>query len=171
MTPHHLAVQLAARVRPSGKILEPCAGNGNFVRALRPYGDVRWCEIDLGVDFFQWTEPVDWIVTNPPWSQFANFLKHSLTIADHVALMSTVNHWWTGYRVRLIREGGFRYQHLILFDPPDSFPATGFQLGMMVVSKQHVGDLCIETLETSEGDSPQGLLSLNGSLGEKDDAV
>jgi hypothetical protein len=45
---------------------------------------VDWCEIKRGRDFFAWTEPVDWIVTNPPWSQFRAFLQHAMTLAEKV---------------------------------------------------------------------------------------
>lgn len=146
MTPHALAVQLVAQVRPSGLILEPCAGNGNFVRALRPYGEVRWCEKDLGQDFFAWTTPVDWIVTNPPWSAFRAFLQHAIEVADHIAFMATVNHWWTSRRVALLQTAGFGYERLVLFERPDTFPPTGFQLGMMVISRGYGGPLQIESL-------------------------
>jgi hypothetical protein len=37
MTPPRLARALAKAIKPSGLILEPCAGSGNFVRALKPY--------------------------------------------------------------------------------------------------------------------------------------
>jgi hypothetical protein len=78
------------RDQPSGTILEPCSGRGAFVRALRSYGQVHSCEIDRGSDFFQWTEHVDWIVTNPPWSQYRPFLDHALRVADRVAFVSTL---------------------------------------------------------------------------------
>jgi hypothetical protein len=65
MTPPALARALVRALQPSGTILEPCAGTGNFVKALRPYGQVSSCEIDRGADFLAWTEHVDWIVTNP----------------------------------------------------------------------------------------------------------
>src|SRR5215207_4048248 len=95
MTPLPLAREIVARLQPRGLILEPCAGAGAFVQALASYGQVEWCEIDRGRNFFLWDQRVDWIVTNPPWSQFRAFLEHSISLADHVAFLATVNHWWT----------------------------------------------------------------------------
>lgn len=65
MTPLPVATTIVAALRPSGTILEPFAGDGSFVRALKPYGRVRWCEIDRGRDFFAWNKPIDWIISNP----------------------------------------------------------------------------------------------------------
>jgi hypothetical protein len=75
MTPPRLAETLVQRLQPSGTMLEPCAGSGAFVRALRPFGRVLSCEIDHGSDFLEWTQRVDWIITNPPWSQFRAFSR------------------------------------------------------------------------------------------------
>lgn len=118
--------------------------------ALASYGQVEWCEIDRGRDFFQWRQPVDWIITNPPWSQFRPFLEHSLSLADHVAFMATVNHWWTKRRCRMISKAAFGYERLLLFEPPMEFRPTGFQLGMMLISRSYKGPLAIEHVETPE---------------------
>jgi hypothetical protein len=84
-------------LRASGSILEPCAGDGVFVCALRGRGEVFWCETDPkrrrsnSRSFDDLTEHVDWIVTNPPWSQYRRFIAHALTVADSVAFTSTLN--------------------------------------------------------------------------------
>ena len=146
MTPFWLAEMIVHHLQPTGRMLEPCAGRGAFVKALSEFGDVEWCEIDLGRDFFAWSEPVDWIITNPPWSQFRRFLEHSLRLAHDVALMATVNHWWTRQRCAMLTRSGFGYRRLLLFDAPMDFPPTGFQLGMMHVSRGYEGALDIEFL-------------------------
>ena len=128
-----------------GTVLEPCAGSGNIVKALTGF-DTKTCEITEGRDFFEWHEHVDWIVTNPPWSQFRPFLQHSLEVADNIAFLVTVNHWWTKARVRMVNEAGFGYKDLFLIDTPPEFPATGFQLGMMYIRKGWYGPLFIEQL-------------------------
>ncbi len=149
MTPPRLARALVAILQPSGVILEPCAGTGAFVRALRPHGDVRWCEIDRGRDFFDWTEPVDDIVSNPPWSSFARVLAHALQIARHrVALVATVNHFWTRHRRALVRKAGFGMERIVEFDAPREWGApTGFQLGMIVLTKGYTGPCAMELLK------------------------
>jgi len=65
---------LVEQLRPEGRILEPCAGDGAFLEAL-PRG-AEWCGIKRGRDFLQWRGRVDWIITNPPWSQIRVFLRH-----------------------------------------------------------------------------------------------
>lgn len=147
MTPPRLARALVRELRPSGTILEPCAGSGNFVRALRPCGQVFSCEIEKGIDFLQWTQHVDWIVTNPPWSQFRAFLVHSLKVADRVAMVTTINHLWTRHRRAAILRAGFGLERIIEFDPPREWQSTGFQLGMVLLTRGHCGGCAVERLE------------------------
>lgn len=147
MTPLPVARAIAAALRPSGTILEPFTGDGSFVRALKPYGRVCWCEIDRGRDFFKWTEPVSWIISNPPWSQCRAALDHALTLADHVVFLVTVNHWWTRARVRSVRDAGFGYRELLLIETPDTFKATGFAIGAMHVEREYRGPLAIRDLD------------------------
>lgn len=145
MTPEPLARELVEALNPYGVVLEPCAGDGAFVRAVTDYmgddADVVACEIALGRDFFAWSTPVDWVITNPPWSQFAKFLSHSLRLANNVAMLVTVNHWFTKARVRNVLNGGFGYRRLILVDWPEQFPPSGFQLGMMHVQRGYRGPM------------------------------
>jgi hypothetical protein len=152
MTPPRLARALVAALQPTGVLLEPCAGTGNFVRALRPHGDVRWCEISRGRDFFEWVEPVDEIITNPPWSQFRRFLDHALRLARRrVALVATVNHFWTRHRRELVRRAGFGIEAIIEFPAPPEWHATGFQLGMVVLTRGHAGPCAVLALPSTTG--------------------
>jgi hypothetical protein len=137
-TPPALAAIVAAHFRPQGRILEPCAGAGNFLRALNDLGptvSACWCEIRHGRDFFAWREPVDWIVTNPPWSQFRAFLQHAMTVADQVVFLVTVNHLWTRARLRDIAAAGFGLREILLLDTPAAFPPLGFQLGAVHLAR------------------------------------
>jgi hypothetical protein len=138
-TPVPLARALVEILRPEGRILEPCVGEGSFLLAL-PEG-TEWCEIKRGRDFYEWCAPVDWIVTNPPWSQMRRFLRHSFAIADHVAVLITINHVWTRARLRDAREQGFGLKQIILVDTPASFPQSGFQLGMVVYQRGYTGPI------------------------------
>ncbi|HRI83475.1 MAG TPA: hypothetical protein PLF88_13610 [Opitutaceae bacterium] len=126
-TPAVLARMLVRHFRPRGRVLEPCCGEGRILHCL-PRG-ACWCEIRRGRDFFAWTEPVDWIITNPPWSQIRPFLQHAMKLADHVVFLLTINHVWTKARLRDIREAGFGIREILLVDMPPEFPQSGFQLG------------------------------------------
>jgi hypothetical protein len=126
-TPDYLAKQIVEHFSPSGKILEPCCGNGVFLKYL-PTAD--WCEIDKGRDFFNWSEPVDWIVTNPPYSKYREFLKHSFEVADNVVFLQFVNAFFMRARVRLMIDMGFKINEILYLDtPPKPWPQTGFQVG------------------------------------------
>lgn len=140
-TPVSLALSLAKELRPSGVILEPCEGSGAFSQALEPFGTVITLEKDRGDDFGFWSEHVDWVITNPPWSNFRVFLSHALEVSDNVAFLATVNHWWTKRRVSDVQRAGFGYRSLLLCDWPVEWPSSGFQLGMMHIAKGYQGPL------------------------------
>jgi hypothetical protein len=148
MTPSTLAEQVAAAFKPKSTILDPCAGDGSFARALKKYGRVRTCEIDKGKDFFDWKTRVTWVgPTNPPWSKFRSFLNHAMTLAPNVVFVSPVVHWWTRRRVADVRKAGFGYRRLVLMDQaPEGWPPTGFQLGAMHIRRGYTGRLKLERL-------------------------
>lgn len=143
-TPRELARRLVSHFQPAGRILEPCRGQGNLYRFL-PKGAL-WCEIEKGRDFFEWSEPVDWIITNPPWSQIREFLKHSMRVADHVVFLMTINHVWTKARIRDIREAGFGIREITLLEMPREFPQSGFQLGAVYVRRGWSGKITFNDL-------------------------
>lgn len=138
-TPPALARLLVRHFRPRGMILEPCCGDGRIMRCL-PVG-AHWCEIQRGRDFFAWSEPVDWIITNPPWSQIRPFLQHALSLADHVVFLLTINHLWTKARLRDIHAAGFGIREILLVDMPASFPQSGFQLGAVHLQRGWRGSI------------------------------
>lgn len=131
-TPPHLAKLIVDEFKPTGRILEPCAASGNFLK-LMPGAD--WCEIRQGRDFLAYQGKVDWIVTNPPWSQIRVFLNHAFRVADDIVFLMTVNHAWTRARVRDASEAGFAIKTLLLVDMPIEFPQSGFQLGAVHYSR------------------------------------
>ncbi|GAA5150432.1 hypothetical protein GCM10023213_49110 [Prosthecobacter algae] len=131
-TPLELAGRIVKHFKPTGRILEPCKGEGNFLHFMP---GASWCEISEGRDFFDWTTPVDWIITNPPWSEIRTFLQHSMDLANDIVFLMTVNHVWTKARVRDIYSRGFCIKEICLVEMPDSFPQSGFQLGAIHISR------------------------------------
>lgn len=63
-TPDWLAKQICGMFDIKGKVLEPCKGEGSFLKYLPTNTD--WCEIADGKNYYDYNEKVDWIVTNPP---------------------------------------------------------------------------------------------------------
>lgn len=94
-TPEWVAADIVRYFKPRGRVLEPCCGGGAFMRFL-PAGTM-WCEIAKGRDFFDWSEPVDWIVTNPPYSQTRQFLRHALALANNVVFLVPPRNIFSGY--------------------------------------------------------------------------
>lgn len=144
MTPIELAEKLAKHFNPKGNGLEPCCGTGNILRFL---DNADWCEISKGKDFFDYTNKVDYIFTNPPWSKIRTFLNHSMELAEDVYFLCTINHLWTKARLRDIKEHGFGIKEICIFDTPKTFPQTGFQLGMFHVQRGWNGDIKFSEIE------------------------
>jgi len=136
-TPDFLAQQIVEWIKPTGVVLEPCAGNGAFVKAITNYGcEVLQCEITNGTNFFDFHRQVDWIITNPPWSDARRFMLHSMTLSNNIAFLITINHVIAlKARVRDIKQRGFWMTRCLLLDTPREFPQSGFQLGVCVVQK------------------------------------
>ena len=84
-TPPKLAGDMLAFFQPTGICLDPCKGDGAFYN-LFPAGR-EWCEIEQGRDFYAWTKPVDWILSNPPFSNLLAWIRHSFTIANDVVYL------------------------------------------------------------------------------------
>jgi hypothetical protein len=138
-TPIEVTKQIVKHFNPKGKILEPCKGEGNFLKVLPK--ETLWCEILEGKDFFDFNERVDWIITNPPYSIFRKFMNHSMELADEIVFLITINHIWLKARLRDIKEKGFGIKEIILLDTPKTFPSSGFQVGVIHLSKGYKGNI------------------------------
>jgi len=142
-TPLNLAKRIVEHFKPTGKILEPCKGEGNFLQFMP---GAQWCEISEGKNFFDWSAKVDWIVTNPPWSQIRPFLQHAMSVADNIVFLITVNHMWTKARIRDVQQRGFGIKEICLVEMPTSFPQSGFQLGAIQVSRNWIGPIALSDI-------------------------
>ncbi len=148
-TPPALARQLLDHFKPRGGVLEPCRGDGNIFRLL-PAGSF-WCEIKEDRDFFARDRPVDWIITNPPWSQVRRFLQHAMSISENVVFLLTINHVWTKARLLDIWAEGFGLREIVLVDMPASFPQSGFQLGAVLLERSWKGAVSLTDLTSHAG--------------------
>lgn len=84
-TPPSLAKDIVDFFSPSGNCLDPCCGSGAFL-SLLPVGS-EWCEITQGRDFYAWGKPVDWIIGNPPYSNYSAWLRHSMKVAENIVYL------------------------------------------------------------------------------------
>jgi hypothetical protein len=130
-----LAKAIVQHFSPTGRCLEPFLGAGAFFDAL-PDG-CAWCEISQGRDFFAFNEQVDWIITNPPFSNLTEIFAHAFNIsADCVFLIPISKYWSSAPRLALAHTyGGLKeIVHVgpgraIGFDIGFPFAAMHFQRG------------------------------------------
>ncbi len=88
-TPPKLAQDMVTYFSPVGVCLDPCAGDGIFFNLL-PDGS-EWCEIERGRDFYAWTKPADWIISNPPYSHLLSWIRHSFKVAKDIVYLMPSN--------------------------------------------------------------------------------
>lgn len=136
-TPREIARAMVEYLSPSGKILEPCKGEGVFMDYLPT--DTDWCEITEGRDFYDYHKKVDWIVTNPPYSDFNNFLEHSFELAENVGLLLPVAKVFKSMgTIRIIKKFGWFPKLWILPANKCGFP-FGFPCGIFHFKKGYSG--------------------------------
>jgi hypothetical protein len=150
-TPPELAERIVKHFHPRGMLLEPCAGKHAFTNAMWPYSrfPVDCCEIDVGSDFLSdnFSGNYDWIITNPPWSKFRDFLKKSMEVSENIVFLSLLNAWFMKARVRDMREAGFGMVEILMLDtPPKPWPQTGFQLSAVHIKRDYRGPVTITHL-------------------------
>lgn len=89
-TEDFVSVKILELLNPAGTILDPCKGDGSFYNNF--YTETKYyCEIDEGKNFFEWDKKIDWIIGNPPYSHFEEFLRHSFNLADNVSYLVPIN--------------------------------------------------------------------------------
>jgi len=115
-----VASAICKHFQPHGKVLEPFKGTGIFLNELP--ANTLWCEINEGRNFYKFTQQVDWIITNPPWSDLTDVMAHAFSIAKHTVLLIPVSKLYSSApRMKLEREvAGVREQLML---------GTGRQIG------------------------------------------
>jgi hypothetical protein len=104
MTPPEVARMLIAKVPlvAGDSVLDSAVGTGSFF--LNYPSDVKGL---YSTDFYNWTEIVDWIVTNPPYSGLEEWLKHSFEVADKGVAYLLGLHNITPRRLEIGDKAGF----------------------------------------------------------------
>jgi len=135
-TPAAVASDIVSYFNPSGKCLDPCKGDGVFLRYLPLDSD--WCEIREGKDFFAYNQSVDWIIGNPPYSIFVDFLRHSFSIASNVVYLVPTNKIFQSFKVMdQIKEYGGIHTMLVYGAGWNIGMPFGFSVGAFYFKKNH----------------------------------
>lgn len=104
-TPPHIAKDMCERFSMEGVGLDPCCGEGIFLKYLPE--STEWCEIRKGVDFFDRTRPVDWIIGNPPYSIFSDWFSHSFALSNNIIYLIPINKLFGSWnKVQSVRNYG-----------------------------------------------------------------
>lgn len=137
-TPNLVSKQIIDFLKPSGLILDPCKGDGAFFDFL-PKGSL-YCELQEGKDFFDFTDKVDWIIGNPPYSIFEQFLKHSFELSNNVSYLVPTNKVFQRQLImdRISKYGGLK--SIIVYGSGTliNFP-FGFSVGNFHFEKDYKG--------------------------------
>lgn len=82
-TPSLLAKELVSLI-PLEKgdiVLDPALGSGVFYNNLPTFVERDWCELSLGVDFLNYIKSVDWVITNPPYSNLDVWFSKAIEVS------------------------------------------------------------------------------------------
>lgn len=141
-TPDFVSNYIVKYINPTGKCLDPCKGDGAFLKYL-PFGS-DYCEINEGKDFFDYNQKVDYIIGNPPYSIFEGFLRKAFEIADNVSFLIPTNKVFQRQIIMdlITNYGGIK--SIIVFGSGQliGFP-FGFSVGNFVFKKGYKGETTI----------------------------
>ena len=148
MTPPELAAVVIGHFagRMSGTVLDPARGQGAFHDRFPVHLERDWCQITENRDFLDWQQPVDWVMTNPPWSRLRDFSRHAMRIAPNIVWLAPLTNLTTKARLRDLDEAGFGIAELVLIDTPKGWPQSGFQLVAAWLRKGHSGGWSVTRL-------------------------
>lgn len=141
-TPADVARDVVEHFAPSGRCLDPCKGDGAFLKHMPPGTD--FCELKDDKDFFNWTEQVDWIVSNPPYSIFSAWLDHSFIVAENIVYLIPVNKPFNSYEImkKLHSWGGIKEIFMVAPGRKIGFP-VGFAIGAVHFKRGYRGGMLL----------------------------
>lgn len=141
MTPEWVAKKMIDHFNPAGKVLDPCCGDGVFSNLIK---GCDWCEIRDGRDFYKCNSYYDWIIGNPPYSIFSDFLRHSFKIANNICYLIPANKVFNSHKmmVEVAAYGGVKEMLVIAPGSKLKFP-IGFCIAAVHFKKKYRGGMKI----------------------------
>ncbi len=106
-TPEALAIKLIPMVKlKTGQVvLDPALGTGSFYGNFPRFVKAKYCDKDK--DFLMWDTPVDWLITNPPYSCLDKWLEKSFQVCTVGCAYLLGLHNITPRRVEMANRAGF----------------------------------------------------------------
>ncbi|WP_210401946.1 helix-turn-helix transcriptional regulator [Thioclava sp. L04-15] len=150
MTPPNLAEAIIEHFSHAmaGRVLDPSRGEGAFYNHYPDHVERHWCEISEGRDFLAWGDRVEWVVTNPPWSELRAFTQHAMRVSENIVWLAPLTNLTTKARLRDIDAAGFGIAELLFVDTPKSWPQSGFQIVAAHLKKGYTGHWRVTQLGT-----------------------
>ena len=119
MSDHHTPEDIATKIidsiniEPNSTILDPCAGSNKVFYNNFPINtDKKYCEITEGIDFLNYNENVDYIISNPPFERkiLWQFILKSIDIVNkeiYFLLNIDCLNVFTIKRMKIMNDKGF----------------------------------------------------------------
>ena len=136
-TPQSLAKKFISHIdiEPSDSCFDPFYGTGAFYNNFNNNSDNDFTEINLGSDFFKYNKKHDWGISNPPFSQLTNIIKHTLNLSIKGFAYVIPSYSLTHQRLKLINSFGFYINRIIYFENPKQW-RLGFQMLFVIFTKE-----------------------------------
>lgn len=133
-----VARDIVAHFNPGGCCLEPFRGDGAFYDHL-PTGSL-WCELSEGKDFFEFDQQVDWIVTNPPFSNLTQVFDHAFSLTENCVFLIPISKYFSSApRISLAQRFGGLKQIFFVGSGRDIGFDIGFPFGALHFSRGYAG--------------------------------
>ena len=144
-THDEVAADIIGYFQPSGIVLDPCKGEGSFYNQFPANVTRLYCEIAEGKDFFNFSQKVNWIIGNPPYSIFFDFLKHSFKVADDIVYLIPTNKVFQSWKLmkEIQKYGGIRSMLVYGSGHLVGFP-FGFSVGAFHFRKGYTGEVALQ---------------------------
>lgn len=98
-------------------IYDPFYGTGNYyntAKELFPKNVHRYTEIAMGLDFFDFNDKVDVIVSNPPYSILDKIFKKSIELKPHTISYLIGMHNLTTKRIETMNNAGYYLSKIVM---------------------------------------------------------
>ena len=149
-TPRSISSAIVKHFAPAGICLDPCRGDGAFYDYL-PNGAL-WCEVQNGVDFYDFIGKVDWIISNPPFSDYDNFLEKAFSVSSNVVYLIPLYKTFKSKKQQdMVDKYGGLAEVLVIGSGSKCGFNMGFLCGCVHYKKGYKGNTKIGALETAEG--------------------
>lgn len=141
-------LEAAGHLHPSKDVIwEPACGAGKMAEVMRTAGyDVICTDLNdfgygmSGVDFLESSQRCDWIITNPPFNQAAEFIRHALDLGFPCAFLLKSQFWHASSRLQLFRDNPPSYVLPLTWRPDFLYGAKSGSPTMEVIWTVWAGD-------------------------------